>query len=323
MEGPIILAGVDEAGYGPLLGPLVVTAVAFEGPATWARASLWEELAASVCRRPQDKKRRMSICDSKKLYKSDEGLARLERSALGATLAGTHAWHTAGELLEALCPGCVTLLSACPWYGDLGRPLPLDNDAASLAVAASALRRDLEARGGRLAGVFCEILPEGAFNELVGRTHNKAAALLGLTFRLIDRVARAWPGRPMVVRADRQGGRTSYGRPLMRSFEDLRLKIDAEDDGHSCYELTDRQTRWEISFDTAGESKHLPIALASIVSKYVRELLMRCFNDYWGRQAPEVRPTAGYYTDGCRFITEIAPHLARLGIAPSRLVRQR
>lgn len=323
MSERIILAGIDEAGYGPLLGPLVVSAVVFECPGDWADRSLWDVLKASVCASPQDRKRRIPICDSKKLHKPGEGVMRLERSALAAIGAAGLAPGNIGALLDALSPGAARAVRGEPCYGDLGVGLPLACDAGALTVASATLRRDLAERDARLAHIVCEIVTEGRFNELVGRTNNKAAALLGLTFRLIDRIARAYPNQPLVIQADRQGGRTSYGRPLMRSFEDRRLKIDTEEDRSSCYELTDSRTRWRISFDTGGETKHLPIALASIVSKYVREALMHCFNAFWSREAPEVKPTAGYYTDGSRFMLEIAPHLERLGIAPQRLMRQR
>ena len=73
----------------------------------------------------------------------------------------------------------------------------------------------------------------------------------------------------------------------------------------------------------AGESRHLLVALASLISKYVRELLMESFNAYWSREVPGLRPTAGYYQDGLRFLKDIQPHLKRLGLTREGLVRQR
>ena len=43
------------------------------------------------------------------------------------------------------------------------------------------------------------------------------------------------------------------------------------------------------------------VALASIVSKTVRELWMDVFNAYWRARVPGLRPTAGYPVDAVRF----------------------
>ena len=61
----------------------------------------------------------------------------------------------------------------------------------------------------------------------------------------------------------------------------------------------------EIAFQAKGES-HMPTALASMASKYLRELAMHGFNDFWGRHVAGLRPTAGYPVDALRFKAEIA-----------------
>ncbi|MHC4951781.1 MAG: ribonuclease HII, partial [Planctomycetota bacterium] len=42
------LVGIDEAGYGPLLGPLVVSAVSFDMPENLLRANHWDILTKAV-----------------------------------------------------------------------------------------------------------------------------------------------------------------------------------------------------------------------------------------------------------------------------------
>jgi hypothetical protein len=60
-----------------------------------------------------------------------------------------------------------------------------------------------------------------------------------------------------------------------------------------------------------------------MLAKYVRELLMERFNAYWRTLAPELQPTAGYYTDAQRFLAAIAPLLAREDVPRERFVRAR
>ena len=47
------------------------------------------------------------------------------------------------------------------------------------------------------------------------------------------------------------------------------------------------------------------VALASIVSKTIRELWMDVFNDYWCGRVPGLKRTAGYHTDAKRFRVDI------------------
>jgi hypothetical protein len=65
------------------------------------------------------------------------------------------------------------------------------------------------------------------------------------------------------------------------------------------------------------------VALASMVSKYVRELSMLLFNGFWAEYVPGLKPTAGYPGDSHRFRTDIAEAQLQLGIADSILWRNR
>lgn len=322
MSDRVVVVGIDEAGYGPLLGPLVVSATAFELPAELAGRSLWELLAHSVAPAPRPRDRRLPIVDSKKLYHRGDGLARLERSALAAIAAAGDFPRDTDHLWQLVAPHLPPLLAQYPWYREAALPLPVASDAGGTRLAARRLRDDAAAHGVVSAGVYCEPLLEGHYNRLVASTRNKAVVLFGLTTRLIQRVADAHPGHSLHIFADKQGGRGHYGRMLMRAFDDRRLVVLEESDAHSAYELRRAPADWRVAFAQGGEAQHLPIALASIVCKYVRELLMQAFNAWWARHAPGVAATAGYYQDGMRFIGEVRPHFARLSIDERWMIRR-
>jgi hypothetical protein len=78
----------------------------------------------------------------------------------------------------------------------------------------------------------------------------------------------------------------------------------------------------EIRFETKSE-RHLPVALASMVCKYLRELSMKLFNQYWSDRQPGLKPTAGYPLDAVRFRNDIAALQKQLGIADEILWRER
>jgi len=97
----------------------------------------------------------------------------------------------------------------------------------------------------------------------------------------------------------------------------------AETSTASRYALCRDDATWELTFTVGADARHLPVALASMLAKYVREVLMEAFNAYWRAAAPSLRPTAGYYTDAQRFLGDIAALLPATGLDPSRFVRTR
>ena len=122
---------------------------------------------------------------------------------------------------------------------------------------------------------------------------------------------------------DKLGATSHYAPGLMRAFEDRHLKVVAEDQDRSAYEMVTGPSCWQISFTRSGDSRHMPVAMASLISKYVREILMECFNAYWSGHVADLKPTAGYYQDGLRFLSDIKDHARRLNVGRDTLVRQR
>ena len=76
-----------------------------------------------------------------------------------------------------------------------------------------------------------------------------------------------------------------------------------------------------IQFQVDGDGTHMPVALASMISKYTRELLMARFKAWFADRAPQIKPTAGYGQDAKRFWLELQPILPKLSIQPQQLRR--
>ena len=89
----------------------------------------------------------------------------------------------------------------------------------------------------------------------------------------------------------------------------------------STYEVVEEQRKMEISFVEKGEDTCMSVALASIFSKYVRELFMHLENQYWLHLVPNLKPTAGYYTDALRFLSQIADVRKKEAIQDNILIR--
>ncbi len=312
------LAGVDEAGLGPILGPLVVAGCAMAGP---AGVDPWAALSDKVCRDRREKGK-IRVADSKKVNQGTKGLQHLEQTALGFW----GAWRgelppTFPDLLDDLGVPTGTLRE-CPWYGDLDLTLPLVADRDLLELQAHGLGRALRREG--LEIIHLAALPVDAkeFNELIRATNNKSRAHFHAYSRVIAEVVALLPNGAHLV-ADRCGGLTHYTPALKRAYPKATIRTLVERQHESSYAVSRGDRDVKISFAAGGEDRAFPTALASCLAKYLRELMLHLLNRWFCERMPGLRPTAGYYTDGHRFLDDIAPMLATGEFPREILVRSR
>lgn len=311
-------AGVDEAGLGPILGPLVVAGVAMGGP---EGSDPWQLLAGRVSRE-RHAKGKFRVADSKKVHSGPRGLERLEQTVLGfwGAFRGTLP-KTLAEWLADLGHDTAPL-AHCPWYQSLDLPLPLHGDRALLELQAAMLARDIETAGLQFARIAVRPVEVEEWNALIAETDNKSRAHFRVYAEVIARILDVLPAGAHLV-ADRAGGRMHYRNDLQRIRPGSRVEVVQEQKAVSVYRLHEQGTARTITFSEKAENRAFPTALASCFAKYTRELFLRVLNGWFAQQVPGITPTAGYFVDGHRFLTDLEPHAARMALPRDLLVRCR
>ncbi|MFH1730821.1 MAG: hypothetical protein ABIF82_04115 [Planctomycetota bacterium] len=295
-----VLIGIDEAGYGPVLGPLVVSSAAFDVPEA-AGEDLWQVLAPAVARTRREAAGRLIVADSKAVYSAARGLADLERSVLSFLAAAGTRPATFHELLGTLCEDAGALCSAS-WWSDCALPA----SAASARIGASAAALASAPGGVRFLGLHSQVVPTGPFNELIGRHRNKSVLLFHQNMLLIGRAMKRHDGDLSFV-IDKHGGRHYYAPLLSANFFGRTVRTLHQSPESSAYEVALPGRTLRLTFIEKADVAYLPAALASMACKYVRELFMMCFNAYWCGRVKGLAPTAGYAADSSRFVDAIRP----------------
>lgn len=318
---PLIYCGIDEAGYGPTLGPLCVALSVFRVDG-WTEGDpapdLWTMLGRAVCRKTNDKLRRLAVDDSKKLKLANSSVKRhpcyhLERGVLSFLASAVESRPLPASDL-ALMEVLGVPMPGEAWYAGEGLPAPVGCTADQLAIDANVLRTALAETGISPVRMGCQALSESVFNELVDAAGTKAAATESAWTLYLSEIWQTFCGEqaqePVSVRVvcDRQGGRAQYGGILNRVFLDSDVVTIGETATVSKYDVICRQRpdrKMSVIFKTEAESAHLPVALASMTAKLVRETMMARFNRYWCGRIPELKPTAGYALDASRWLSDV------------------
>jgi ribonuclease HII len=311
--------GIDEAGYGPNLGPFVMTLVACQVPDELHDANLWDVMKSNVRRADEPADHRLIVADSKLVYSPANGWGELEKTALCAH-AGRFFDHapTLEHFLQYLASDELPALRREAWFaGDTSLPteVPIDDLAANI----ESWRQTSQDAGVSWGWCQSAIVPAPRFNDLIDKWDSKGAVLGIALTQLMQRCLEKTSAAPMRFVVDKHGGRNTYSALLQQAFQGGFVWADEEGPQRSIYRVEGLDRAVRITVMPKADVKHFTVALASMISKYVRELLMREFNRFWQTHVPGLKPTAGYPQDAVRYIDAIRPAMLKLGIA-ERLV---
>ncbi|MFN3533338.1 MAG: hypothetical protein ACK41Q_12635 [Candidatus Brocadia sp.] len=315
-----VIAGIDEAGYGPTLGPMVVTVVAFDVPDEKADYSLWELLKDAVSNEREARKQQLAVRDSKKVYNAHNGLKPLEDAVLSFLWSKGLKITSFFQLLRCLSCYDADVIARYPWYADKDYPLPLTTGVSAIVNYVDLLKRAFYKHNVQFSYASCCVVTVQEFNEQVRSFGNKSVVLFNNCAILVSRLWNLCDGDIRLI-VDKQGSRNTYTNLLKERLPTADIKVLTEGARISTYEAIDASKRMKISFVEKGEDMCMAVALASMFSKYIRELFMRLENQYWGQFIPGLKPTAGYYSDAQRFLAQIAHIKQREMIQDDILIR--
>ena len=177
---------------------------------------------------------RLVISDSKALYKSGAGVARLELGVLAAATNTGHSIDRWQTLFQSVAPGTLEAMSELPWYAKFGCQLPLHAEKPDVARAAERLsaqcgRAQIVVRSIRARVVFAP-----HFNALLSEHGSKATALSRVTIDLLTETLSSLD-EPTLVICDKHGARNQYQRLLQSASEQRLVEVRRESRQRSIY----------------------------------------------------------------------------------------
>jgi hypothetical protein len=336
------IIGIDEAGYGPNLGPFVMTAVACRVPDGCHQTNLWHLLHPAVRRCEDANEGQLLIDDSKRVYTA-HGLAGLERGVLG-TLGREHppsrdrkgaAGKTArlrsrlgfpaalAALIDWICPDDGDELQREVWYRGT-QLLPIHFIPAHLGQLSAHFEEVCAAAEIDRWRARSVVICPWRFNALLDEGGTKGHVLAHALAYLLRWLHSNLSGEDdLALFIDKHGGRNTYAAMIQHGLPDCNVFAERESMACSIYRVHGLGRSVRLMFQPRADGEHFCVALASMVSKYLREVLMLEFNRFWQEHAPGLKPTAGYPGDAARFLQAIRPTIEKLGLREEILWRRK
>lgn len=317
----VFVAGIDEAGYGPFVGPLVLGVSLFR--VHDAEADLWPVLERSCARKPPRGDRRMWLDDSKRVKSGPRGRERMERTVAAFRELDAPGRFKLDDWLADPPSGDPRALRAAPWFAETPGPLCTEIGNERARLDATAVHRDLDGAGCELQAFGARAVPAAELNAMVREYGNKGSANFAVAMELVRLVLARTGDAPLRIELDRHGGRLRYAEILKHALGVEQVQTHGESSGGSAYTLCFPTREVELRFSEAADSRYLPVALASLAAKQTRERMTDLLCDWFAARLPGLKQTRGYGKDGKRWLAEVEPHLGELEVDAALLRRMR
>lgn len=329
MSSEKLVIGVDEAGYGPSMGPLTICATAWRVPIGLNASEMTGMLEPEFLAKPiKRNSAHIPIGDSKKIHRDGfavEGLilgSRFLSFAIDGKVPGE--WDTQ---IATFAMQDWSRLSTIPWYAKRvsTHEQVLDSNFPDQAKYFEAATKKTKSKAIQLVGVRMRIFDEIEFNRQVDRTGNKSTLLSEASLGLVKQVILELGAKDEAVEVycDKHGGRNRYQALLTYGFDEEWFEIELESRACSRYFANWGGHEMRIQFKVDGDSI-FPSAAASIVAKWTREEMMNRLNGFWqSKFMGEIRATAGYYVDALRFANQIDGLAKQLGLGRDQWWRKK
>ncbi|MCA9064375.1 MAG: hypothetical protein KDA96_14995, partial [Planctomycetaceae bacterium] len=263
---------------------------------------------------------RLFVADSKKVHAAGAGVSALELPVMAFLGNLPFPSATLHQLCSALAGDAFERdFRDEPWNDRAEITLPTTVSRKLVEQYSQRLQRMSEASQVRLLSVRSRIIFPAEFNRDVRAADSKGVVLSRNTMQLVRAACDAHAGFSQTeVTCDKHGGRNRYDELVSEAFDDAFVFRLQESMASSSYRMGDCTLTFRVKAEEV-----LPVAMASMVSKYLREVLMDQFNAFWIRHLPDLRPTRGYPADAKRFDEEITAIRESLGITRESLWRER
>lgn len=298
------VTGIDENGLGPRLGPMTTTAVTLSLPGRYD--------AGRLARRGL----RLGLTDSKATASSKK-MAFAESVSLALLELGNRLVPgRASEIFAALhLDGGSGLVAPCPDAGTMalchGQDPSVPAFGGDAAEGHAVLGPLLRGRGAIRVGAVRTV---AQCASVLNRAHAEGRNKLVLDLAAMERLALA---------AARDVGEHTILAGMIGGIRDVpKFASFVPRDAFVALEETRSRRAYSIdgvgtlSFEVDADATHLPVALASIVGKYVRELGMARIVAFHREHDPDLPVPSGYHDPvTARFVSASEPIRRRLAIA--------